>query len=105
MTDTAPRAAILEAARGVLDTVGYRRFTVEAVAVRAKVGRAVVDDEVWVAPLVEVHPWSRTSRSSHAWAGPGPEWETGTLVDVVVQLWAERAELVRVPNQRIERTE
>jgi len=65
------------------------------------------NDEVWVAPLTEYHPRSRTSRSFGVTAPPGPQWETGSSVDIVVQLRPEQAgpQLVAAPNQRIVRTE
>jgi AcrR family transcriptional regulator len=66
------------------------------------------DDEVWVAPLTEFAPHTRTSRSFEVVAPAGPEWETGTSVDVVVQLETDRADdlrLVRVEGQRINRTD
>jgi AcrR family transcriptional regulator len=65
------------------------------------------DDEVWVAPLTEYDLASRTSRRFQVAAPPGPEWETGTKVDIVVQLRTEHGEprLVRAANKSIARTE
>ncbi|HWM02452.1 MAG TPA: TetR/AcrR family transcriptional regulator [Actinophytocola sp.] len=65
------------------------------------------DDEVWVAPLSEENPRGRTSRKFQVNARQGPDWPTGTAVDVIVQLRGEHAErqLVRLADQVIERTE
>jgi hypothetical protein len=55
-------------------------------ALRADRVIVVHGDEVWVAPLVERNPWTRTSRRFTAVANRGPKWPPGARLDVVASL-------------------
>jgi len=64
----------------------------------------VYGDEVWVAPLVEEDPGSRTPASFQALARQGPKWPPGVTADVVVQFRdaMRKLYLVRAPGQLIQ---